>query len=260
MYFAATFVYFAGISRLLPHPYSFHAGSEPVLSSDATAEAEIAFGDALVRVNGIFIKQVDFDRAFARVNAHSTAADANALAFDVLNSMIEQELIVQYADATEIEIDAAEVDSEIDRLQSNLRDKRWESWLEENGFREEELRIAVYMQLVNSKVREQITAHLYEPVEHVRARHILVIPESKAEALVDRLARGESFALLAALSRDVSTRDFGGDLGWFIRGEMIDRNLSDAAFSQPIGEVSGPIATRLGYHVLQVLGYQARWI
>ena len=85
--------------------------------------------------------------------------------------------------------------------------------------------------------------------------------ESEAEAVIDRLAQGERFATAGgrAFARCIHEQ-LRGDLGWFIRGELIDRNLSEAAFSLPIGEVSGPIATRLGYHVLQVLGIQARWI
>ena len=69
--------------------------------------------------------------------------------FDVLNSMIEQELILQYADASKFEVGDSEVDAEIDGLRSNLSDKRWESWLEENGFTEEEFRTAVRMQLIH---------------------------------------------------------------------------------------------------------------
>ena len=117
------------------------------------------------------------------------------------------------------------------------------------------------MQFILQALRADLTAHLQGEVEHVRARHILLPSEADARRALARLAAGERFGALAAeLSLDVSTRDYGGDLGWFIQGELIDPALSELAFSLPLGQVSQPVATRLGYHIIQTLGIAPRRI
>ena len=74
---------------------------------------EIELGDALAGVNGVLIAREHFDAAFARVASFSTAADLGTLAVDVLNSLIEAELILQFAAANAIEIGDDEVDAEV---------------------------------------------------------------------------------------------------------------------------------------------------
>lgn len=63
---------------------------------------------------------------------------------------------------------------------------------------------------------------------------------------------GEDFAALAAEFSDDGSASNGGDLGWFGRGQMV-APFEEAAFSLPIGEVSEPISTTFGYHLLEVL-------
>ena len=235
----------------------------PIQAADSgpAREMEIELGDALAGVNGVLIAREHFDAAFARVASFSTAADLGTLAVDVLNSLIEAELILQFAAANAIEIGDDEVDAEVASLKENLGDDRWGAWLAENLYTEDEFWQTIHMQFISSAVRDQATARLQGEVEHVRARHILVARESEAQRVLERLSAGESFAALAALlSRDISTRDYGGDLGWFVRGELLDPSLGEAAFSQALAEIGGPIATRLGYHVLQVIGMAERRI
>ena len=233
------------------------ADSAPILiSSDS---AEIAFGDALVLVNGVPIAREHFDTDFARVAAFSTAADPETLALDVLHRLIDEQLILQFAANNNLVVDDDAVDSEIASLKVNMGAGRWEGWLAENLYTADEFWDAIHKQFVKLAVREHVTAHLHRAVLHARARHILLTREAEAQQVIERLRAGEGFgALAAALSRDVSTRDYGGDLGWFIPGELLDPRLGAAAFSQALGEIGGPIATRLGYHVLQVLGRAER--
>lgn len=96
------------------------------------------------------------------------------------------------------------------------------------------------------------------------ARHILLALDEdadaerreaaleQAEALRDRLRDGESFDDLAAeYSDDPGTADVGGQLGWVERGEMVDA-FEDAMFSLPEGEISEPVVTRFGVHLIRV--------
>lgn len=238
---------------------SFAADADSGETTDHSAD--IAFGDALASVNGVLIERAEFERNFARVADHSRAASASALALNVLHSMINQELVLQVADALDIDIQNADVDAEIARLQDDIVSISWEGWLEQNRYTESELRRAVYLQLLNNAVRDQVTRHLHEMVEHVHARHILAASAAQAQYVLARLEAGVGFGVLAAaVSVDVTTREQGGDLGWFTRGELLDDSLAEATFALAEGEVSGPIATRLGYHIVQKLGTEMRFI
>jgi parvulin-like peptidyl-prolyl isomerase len=108
--------------------------------------------------------------------------------------------------------------------------------------------------LIAGAMRDQITQQLPANVPQVHARHILVDTEAEAINVLNRLQTGEDFAALAAsLSQDVTTRETGGDLGWFVEGELLEPLLTQVAFSLNSGEIGGPVATRLGYHIIQTL-------
>ena len=100
--------------------------------------------------------------------------------------------------------------------------------------------------------------------EQARARHILLkLPQNAspereervravAEEVLQKLRDGADFATAAAeYSEDEGTADAGGDLGFFPRGQMMPE-LGEAAFSLPVGEVSGLVRTSLGIHILRV--------
>jgi peptidyl-prolyl cis-trans isomerase D len=104
----------------------------------------------------------------------------------------------------------------------------------------------------------------YSKPEQVQAGHILlkVAPDaSEAEeatarekllALLMRLQEGESFSTLAGkYSEDVSAAQ-GGDLGWFGRGEMV-LEFEEAAFALQPGEISNPVRTVFGWHLIKVV-------
>jgi len=217
--------------------------------------------DVVASVNGVPITQSVFDRAFVRIAGNSSAADNNVLAIEVLNTLIEQEVIAQAAAEINITVTEADVDAEIDSLKQELGNNSWEDWLASNQYTEPEFREALKNSIITNRVRDEVLAELGEAVEHVHARHILVATQAEAQSVLDRLAAGEDFSSLAAeLSLDQMTREFGGDLGWFIREELLDETLADTAFSLGAGEISQPIATQLGYHILQTIEKEERVI
>jgi parvulin-like peptidyl-prolyl isomerase len=81
----------------------------------------------------------------------------------------------------------------------------------------------------------------------------------EAEAAKLRLQNGEPFEQVAlALSRDVSTRANGGDLGFFVREDLTTPELADLAFALAPGQMAGPIQTVLGWHLVETLGFEER--
>jgi peptidyl-prolyl cis-trans isomerase D len=103
----------------------------------------------------------------------------------------------------------------------------------------------------------------WERKGRVSARHVLVrVPEGapaaqddaarkKAEAIAERLAKGEDFAKVAKeVSDDPASKDRGGDLGFFGPGDMA-KPFEDAAFALKPGALSAPVRTRFGWHVIR---------
>lgn len=93
----------------------------------------------------------------------------------------------------------------------------------------------------------------YNQAEQVEASHILVDDEKTAKEVIKKLNDGEDFAKLAKeYSTDTGTKDKGGYLGYFGRGEMVEA-FENAAFSMKVGSISSePVKTDFGYHIIKV--------
>ena len=93
---------------------------------------------------------------------------------------------------------------------------------------------------------------LREPAEQVRAAHLLVNTREEADAARARVEAGESFAEVAAeVSLDGATAGMGGDLDWFGRDSFAPE-FTEAAFATEPGNLSPPVETEFGWHVIDV--------
>jgi peptidyl-prolyl cis-trans isomerase C len=93
---------------------------------------------------------------------------------------------------------------------------------------------------------------LLKPEEEVSARHILVETEEQAKELKAKLDKGADFAELAKEnSKDPGSKDDGGNLGYFGRGQMVPQ-FEEIAFKLKKGEVSDPVKTQFGWHILKI--------
>lgn len=125
--------------------------------------------------------------------------------------------------------------------------------------------MAAYQQVSDEEIQAYYDAHKDEMVqeEQVKARHILVRvnasdPDSvkeEAQAKIDRALKraqkGEDFAELARELSEGPSAPNGGDLGWFGRGAMVPE-FETASFATPKGQVSAPVRTQFGWHIVKV--------
>ncbi|MBW6465076.1 MAG: peptidylprolyl isomerase [Brevefilum sp.] len=117
-----------------------------------------------------------------------------------------------------------------------------------------QLREIFEIQLLREKLIDELTQDLPRSKNEVWARHILVETNEEALEVLLLLEEGEDFHTLAATySIDESNREQGGNLGWFDENMMVPE-FSEAAFSLAEGEVSEPIQTSFGFHIIQVIG------
>jgi parvulin-like peptidyl-prolyl isomerase len=84
----------------------------------------------------------------------------------------------------------------------------------------------------------------------IRARHILVEQQYQIEDLQKKLKEGTSFEDLAKRFSTCPSGKNGGDLGHFGPGQMVE-SFDEAAFGLKVGEISGPVKTRFGYHLIK---------
>lgn len=230
----------------------------PAATDDATAGES---GEALAAtVNGEPIPLAAYQSELRREEARYqeiglVPADRAAFERSVLNKMIDQALIEQAARIQGLAVTNEELEAEI-ALQVELAggEGAWQDFLAANLYTEDEYRASIRSALLSNKIRDQVIATVPEAVEQVHARHILVGTRAEADALLAQLNDGADFGELAfAHSRDVSTREIGGDLGWFAEGQLTERVVEEAAFALEAGEISAPVQSRLGTHIIQTL-------
>lgn len=123
------------------------------------------------------------------------------------------------------------------------------------GLTADQVRQLYTINVLRQKLFETITADVPRTQDEVWARHILVADQATADAVRQRLVNGEDFAKVAAeVSTDTGSKDKGGDLGWFGKGVMV-AEFEQAAFSLKVGEISQPVKSQFGYHIIQVLAH-----
>jgi peptidyl-prolyl cis-trans isomerase C len=111
---------------------------------------------------------------------------------------------------------------------------------------------------VKSQVNDEARRKVYDDAvksmggqEEVRARHILVETEDEAKAIVELLKGGADFAALAKeKSKDPGASD-GGDLGYFVKDQMV-KEFAEVAFQMYPGQTSNPVKTQFGWHIIKL--------
>jgi len=125
------------------------------------------------------------------------------------------------------------------------------------------LRDAYFIEKLKAGITDEIIRASYDkqassvaPEERFRARHILLATEREAKDIAAKLKKGEKFADLAKAHSIDGSKDFGGDLGYFTRDEMV-AEFADATKALKKGETSKPIKTEFGWHIINLIDRQA---
>jgi len=108
--------------------------------------------------------------------------------------------------------------------------------------------------VTDQEIKEHYDRHRedFAPLSKIRASHILVKTEEEAKKIQERLKNGEDFAEIAKKeSIDTASGEKGGDIGYFSKGQMVPE-FESAAIRLKSGEISEPVKTRFGYHIIKV--------
>lgn len=240
--------------------------------------------EVIAKVNDELILKSDFDR---QVDQVKSALEANGQDFStaegkkilkdvketVLESMINDQLILWQAKEHNIVLEAEEFNEAISQLEQYHGGKdALETYLKQQSFDREDFEAQVKDQLIISKFKEKLTSdvkvtddevkkyydenkEMFElPSPEIRASHILVDTEDEAKEILAKIKDGADFEELAKkYSKDPGSKELGGDLGYFAEGKMVPE-FEEAAFALKPGEVSEIVKSEYGYHIIKVTG------
>jgi len=187
---------------------------------------------------------------------------------EVLDTLIINKLIELEADKQKVKIPSQDIDAELQTITDSYGgEDSFDEMLASSGITLEYVKedIERYLkteELLKKRISitdEELKKYFEEnkesfaQKEQVQASHILVEDEDTAKEVATKLADGEDFGELAKeYSKDTISAESGGDLGYFGKGEMV-AEFEAEAFSLPVNEISDPVKTEHGYHIIKVV-------
>ena len=182
----------------------------------------------------------------------------------VLDSLLKNYLIVAYARAHHMLPTQKDIDAVLNNYYSQGGGTRaaFLKLAKSEGFTASDVDEIAYTTAAIQTVMTKVTANTpCNPCDELHARHILfkATDQKLAEQVAKHLQadKGSDFAAYAKkYSTDTGSAKQGGDLGWFAKTDMVQQ-FSDAAYSLKIGQVSNPVKSTYGWHVIQALGRRA---
>jgi len=206
----------------------------------APAVAKAQDSDPLVaRVNGVDIHQSDLALAEDEVGASMPQMAPDQKREYLITYLTDVVILAQAADKQKL----GDRDDVKHRLAFERNKVLMETLLQDTGK-------AALTDDAMHKVYDEAVKQM-PPEEEVHARHILVPTEAEAKEIEDELKKGADFATLAKeKSKDPGAAD-GGDLGYFTKDQMVPE-FSEAAFKLEKGQISDPVHTQFGWHIIKV--------
>ena len=262
-------------------------------SSAAAAEDSFSmdkFPDVVATVNKVAITKLKLQRTYAMLLSRSRMEKRKLtnkeLLDSSLNELINIELLKQESADKKVEAASEDVEKELDKIKAQFhKPGEFEKAMKKNDISIDTIkndiktRLAINklleMELGNKKVATEKdiktfydnNPNFFKTQESVKASHILikVAPESdeesiaearkKAEDILAKAKSGKNFGELAKKYSEGPSASNEGDLGFFIRGQMV-KPFEDAAFSLKNGEISDIVSSRFGFHIIKVFDHK----
>jgi peptidyl-prolyl cis-trans isomerase C len=214
-----------------PAPSAKHGAA----SSDKTSDSVVAV------VNGTPISRAVFEYYVKNTTGKSVADLPPEVASQVLDNLVRGELLMQQAQKDGLD-KTTDVSSQLVLMRMQvLGEAEANSYLKDKPASDAQLHAEYDAQIAMM------------PKTQYHARHILVSSQSDAQQIIDQLKGGASFEDLAKSKSTDSTKDQGGDLGWFSPTSMV-KPFADAVTALKKGETTQtPVQTPFGWHVIQLL-------
>ncbi|NMA03444.1 MAG: hypothetical protein GX925_01940 [Clostridiales bacterium] len=195
----------------------------------------------------------------------------DSLKSEVLDTIIMERIIAKEAAANNIEVDEAELQKlyEENHLKLMEENEDYKKLIKENKIDENLIKEQMGKSLLGHKyktfyldkikISDETAETFYNEnkerfhLEEIKARHILVGEEQLAKDIIQKLEEGEDFVELAKEhSIEPGAQQSGGDLGYFSRDVNFVPEFKEAAFALEVGQISEPVKTEHGYHVITV--------
>jgi parvulin-like peptidyl-prolyl isomerase len=237
--------------------------------------------EVVATVNGEKIFRRDVNRTLDTYKQFIQPEMLPKLKEQLINDLITQSLLKNHVSAQNIEVKQEEVDEGLDAIRKNLKDNpatadhALEEVLESQGQTLEDLKEKLTIQIALKQYFEkdindaQLQEYFQKNIDMycedtVTASHILVDTrklttseeqdeaKGKIEGIKKEIDDGADFAEMAKQHSDCPSKEKGGDLGAFPRRGAMIEPFAAAAFNLEIGEVSDPVKTDFGYHLIKV--------
>lgn len=240
-------------------------------------------------VNGTAIVQLDLDRGMegiiqrkARTGAPMDEAQLKTIQMEVLKNLINRELLNQESKKQKIAVTDEQVNDRLSKIKQRFKgDAEYKEMLTKMKLTEAQIKAQLkedlaIQALIDKQIVEKINVseqdtqayydthpEAFKQPEQLRASHILVTVDPKAdpakkeeahkkiESVQEKLKAGGDFAALAKELSDCPSKEKGGDLGYFGKGQMV-KPFEDAALALKPGETSGIVETQFGYHIIKL--------
>lgn len=194
----------------------------------------------LAKVDGREIKESDLNYLMKNLGQNAAYFQGQEGRKKLIDELVMHELM--YSDAVEKNL---ENDEEFVAVMKNMK----KSMLQQYSLRKMFDKITVS----EEDIKEYYEKHKEKFItdEMVKASHILVDSEEKANEILEDITDGLSFEEAAAKFSSCPSKQAGGALGEFGRGQMV-QEFEDVAFAMQVGEISGPVKTQFGYHIIKL--------
>lgn len=231
--------------------------------SDISLSQSVRIDDYLPKIK---ITEKITTKVVARVNNEDITKDElhfrleKKYGKEILQQIIKEKIILQ--EAKRLNIKEEDIKEDMEKFKDTIGgEERYKQLISSSGMTEDEFknksRIILYERRIIDKIKENFLKdvkveqkEIEDAFLQVKCSHILVKDENLAKEIYKQ-ATNENFSILAKnYSQDILTKDSGGDLGYIPKGKT-EKDFENAIFSLNIGEISEPIKTKRGWHIIK---------